>query len=356
MKTYREAISSAAYRMRGHLPESIRILSDALDALETDPLPDQYGTGSVIENFQARISNDLGKEQSVFFPSGTMAQQIALRIWCDEMQLMRLAYHPLCHLEIHEQDGLKELHHIETVLLGEADRLFTMADLKTVGNVACVLFELPQREIGGQLPAWDDLVEMVSYCASRGFHTHLDGARLLECLPFYEKTAAEVCALFDSVYLSFYKSLGGVTGAMLSGTAAFMEKAKIWKRRHGRDLYHLYPYVLTAGYAYDLRKDNMSGYWSHAKAYCRQLNRIKGFRTVPDVPVCNMFHLHMEHSLEKVEAALVNVMETHDVSLLGGLSVRDGKTVSEIWMGDSCMLVPEELLDTALEMLARELG
>jgi threonine aldolase len=355
MKTYREAMASAAYRMRGHQPDSIRFLSEALAVLETDPLPDLYGKGPVIEDFQNRISKDLGKEQSVFFPSGTMAQQIALRIGCDEKQLQSVAYHPLCHLEIHEQDGLKELHHIETILLGDRDRLFTLNDLKNLDEVACVLFELPQREIGGQLPSWDDLVEMTSYCKSRGFHIHLDGARLLECLPFYGKTAAEVCAMFDSVYISFYKALGGITGAMLSGNATFMEKSKIWKRRHGGDLFHLYPYILSAQYVYDLRKDKMGEYWDYAKSICMQLNRIKGFRTVPEVPVCNMFHLYIEHPQERVEAALIKVMEIYDINLLSGLSIRGDQTFSEIWMGDSYPLVPKDRLNAALEMLSHEL-
>lgn len=55
-----------------------------------------------------------------------MAQQIALRIYCDTKSLYKVAYHPLCHLEIHENDGLKTLHPIETILLGEKNRLFTL--------------------------------------------------------------------------------------------------------------------------------------------------------------------------------------------------------------------------------------
>ncbi len=357
MKTYREHLFSARYAVRGHQPDSIRRLSEALDALEQDPLPDLYGTGPVIEDFQKRISEDFAKASSAFFPSGTMAQQIALRIWCDQKNLARVAYHPLCHLEIHEQDGLKKLHRIETVLLGEAERLFTLSDLEKLEDVACVLFELPQREIGGQLPNWDDLVEMISYCKSRGFRTHLDGARMLECLPYYGKTAAEVCALFDSVYLSFYKTLGGVSGAMLSGDEAFISESKVWKRRHGGDLYHLYPYILTAQRAYDLRKDKMGEYWSLARSYCERLNRIQGFRTVPEVPVCNMFHVHMAYPAEKVEAALIKVMEAYDVSLLSGLTARgDGQCGTEMWLGDSYPRIPQELLNEALLAFAREIG
>ena len=152
----------------------------------------------------------LGKESAVFFPSGTMAQQIALRIWCDDADLKRVAYHPLCHLEIHEEDGLKELHHIEPILLGDQERLITLEDVQRLDrDIACLLLELPQREIGGQLPDYSELEAISAYCRSQGIKLHLDGARLFEITPYYQKTAAEICALLTAcMYLSIKASAG----------------------------------------------------------------------------------------------------------------------------------------------------
>jgi threonine aldolase len=354
---YRESVAGATYRMRGHPPESVRMLEEALATHGIDPVPDVYGTGAVLEDFQALIAAELGKERAVFFPSGTMAQQIALRIACDEQGVRRVAYHPTCHLEIHENQGLQVLHGIEAVLLGDADRLFGLSDLEASPEVACVLFELPQREIGGQLPSWDELVACVAHCRSRGFRTHLDGARLWECLPYYGKSAAEACALFDSVYVSFYKSLGGVCGAILAGRAAFLAEAVTWKRRYGGDLYHLYPYAITARYVHEMRKDRMGEYWAGAKDYARRLNALPGVRTVPAVPVCNLFHVHLDFPLARVEAALVRVIERHDLSLFGGLVAKGpDRTVTEYWRGDCGAAVPGALLAAALETFAEALA
>ena len=353
MKDYKEFLAKAKYRMRGHYNETIGTGIDQMKQFDQTILPDTYGTGAVIEDFQAMISKDFGMEQAVFFPSGTMAQQIALKIWCDEMHTKKVAYHPLSHLEIHEKDGLKVLHKIETVLLGEVNRLFTLKDMQEPGvlnRVSCVLFELPQREIGGQLPSWEELVEMTSFCHKNGIYTHLDGARLLEALPFYNKTAQEVCRIFDSVYISFYKSLGGVTGAMLMGNKEFMEKSKIWKRRYGGDLYHLYPYILSSRSCYLSRKEKMNEYWSGARIYAELLNTLPGVKTIPEVPVCNMFHVHFDWKVTEIEEALSKVIEKYDLALFGGVMPLDeGRTRTEIWVGDGFSQVPEMLMEEAVE-------
>ena len=80
-------------------------------AAYTDPatLPDMYGQGDLINDFEKQVAELLGKPAAVFMPSGTMAQQIALRIQADRSHTPHVAFHPLCHLEIHEQKGYQLL-------------------------------------------------------------------------------------------------------------------------------------------------------------------------------------------------------------------------------------------------------
>jgi len=119
--------------LRGHRPRSV---ADQLREIAECPLAlkpsDGYGRGGYVAEFEAGIARLLGKEAAVFMPSGTMAQQIALRIWADEARNPVIAYHPTCHLEIHEQMAYRELHHLEAILVGGRDRMFTLADLKAV--------------------------------------------------------------------------------------------------------------------------------------------------------------------------------------------------------------------------------
>ncbi|QSF45358.1 threonine aldolase family protein [Paenibacillus tianjinensis] len=318
--TLLEAFNGAELQLAGHGKRDVQVLKQAFAAAEGNIASDIYGDGPVIEDFQAEIAGVLGKESAVFFPSGTMAQQIALRIWCDRKGLKTVAYHPLCHLEIHEQDGLKELHHIKPVLLADKDRLITLEDVQNLGeDIACLLLELPQREIGGQLPDYAELEAISAYCREQGIILHLDGARLLEVLPYYGKTAAEVCGLFDSVYISFYKGIGGIAGAILAGSRDFTEESKIWKRRHGGDLISLYPYIIPAQYYYRQRAGRMAQYYTEAKELAALFNACHKVSTLPEVPVSNMFHIHFALSKEQAELILIEVCVQTGVALAARL-------------------------------------
>ena len=67
------------------------------------------------------------------------------------------------------------------------------------------IFQVPHREIGGEVTPWADIKALRSICDAHNLHFHCDGARLWEALPHYERTdevpASELCAAFDSVGL-----------------------------------------------------------------------------------------------------------------------------------------------------------
>ena len=196
--------------------------ADALAELATlDPAElasDDYGDGGVVAVLEAEVRDLLGKPAAAFMPSGTMAQQIALRVHADRRSSRVVAFHPTCHLELHEDKAYQRLHGLVGRTLGDGRELITLSDLEGIREpLAALLIELPQREIGGRLPAWDDLVALVDTARARGAAVHLDGARLWETGPFYERPLAEIAALFDTVYVSFYKGLGGLAGSMLLG-------------------------------------------------------------------------------------------------------------------------------------------
>src|ERR1700682_1614959 len=183
----------------GHGPQLPRaVLTDLAEEAGPDEEPDRYGEGSLINDFERDVAALLGKEAAVFLPSGTMAQQIALRIWADRARTPTVAFHPTCHLEIHEQKGYALLHGLQGRLVGERSRLLTLDDLcATPGPLSALLLGLPQREIAGQPPTWPDLQAQVAWARDRGPAVHMDGARLWESGPFYERSYAEIAGLFD---------------------------------------------------------------------------------------------------------------------------------------------------------------
>lgn len=269
------------------------ILSDLANFVDAEAISDVYGSGALIEDFEQEIAVLLGKQAAVFMPSGTMAQQIAMRIWSDRAGIRTLAFHPTCHLEIHEQKGYEFLHQLRAVLVGQPNCLITLADLDQLhGPLSVLLLELPQREIGGQLPDWQDLLAQVNWARSRGIKVHLDGARLWECEPFYQREYAEIAGLFDSVYVSFYKGLGGITGSVLTGESEFIAEAKVWQRRHGGNLRSLFPYVLSAKKGLQEYLDQMDAFYHKAVEIAGIMSAYEIFEVVPNPPQTNMFHLY----------------------------------------------------------------
>lgn len=349
----RTSYQQTSRQLSGHGKRTVGVLQQAFAEVDPNQASDHYGTGEVIARFEQKMAQELDMEDAIFFPSGTMAQQIALRIWADETGNRSVAYHPLCHLQIHEQDGLKELHHLEPILLGDDKRLMTLDEVKALPDVACLLIELPQRELGGYLPPFKELETISQYCRERGIRLHLDGARLLETLPYYEKTAEEVCALFDSVYVSFYKGIGGIAGAILAGPKPFCADARVWKRRYGGDLIGLYPYIISADYYYELRKDKMGTYYEQAKALAHRFNALDGVWTTPDVPVTNMFHLHLEGDVEEVAARIQSVQDATGIGITGYLVLHDGYCSTEISIGDAFEAIDAPQLNRLFEQLER---
>ncbi len=331
----------------GHGKRNVETLLKAFQAVDGNLESDLYGKGKIIEDFQTKIASFLGKEAAVFFPSGTMAQQIALRIWADQKGVHKVAYHPLSHLEIHEEDGLKKLHHIDAVLLANKDRVIEFEDVVGMTEeVSSILLELPQREIGGQLPSFETLEKVSAYCKENDIKLHLDGARLLEILSYYQKTAAEVCELFDSVYMSFYKGIGGIAGAILAGPEPFIEESKIWKRRHGGDLISLYPYIIPADYYFDQRVEKMDKYWQEAQKLARYFNDCSGVTTRPVEPVSNMFHVHFRFPKEKVVPLLIDIYQETGIGITGHLrEVSEFECYFEVSIGDQYEVVQDKLPD-----------
>ncbi|WP_044339759.1 threonine aldolase family protein [Rossellomorea aquimaris] len=356
-KTLFEAYKQTAFQLQGHGKRNLGVLKEALVDIGGDLDSDIYGSGRIIEDFQKKMANFLGKESAVFFPSGTMAQQIALRVWCDQKDLHRVAYHPLSHLEIHEEDGLKKLHGIEPILLADKDRVIGLEDvigLET--DIACLLLELPQREIGGQLPDYETLENISEYCRGKGIRIHLDGARLYEILPHYGKSAEEICSLFDSVYISFYKGIGGIAGAILAGSEEFTKESKVWKRRHGGDLISLYPYILSADYYFDQRINKMNQYYEGAKELAGLFNGCRGVSTLPEKPVSNMFHVFFQYPQKEIETILIDLYEETGIGLTGYVKeVTENECAYEVSIGDQYENVSKQELTKLFVVLDEKL-
>ena len=322
----RRAIYNRCERfLGGHGPQRPQATLAALaEAVDPDEQADRYGAGELIEGFEQEVASLLGKEAAVFLPSGTMAQQIALRIWSERKQCRTVGFHPTCHLENHEEKAYQALHGLRGRLVGNARQVITLDDLEGIHEpLAALLLELPLREIGGQLPTWDDLVAQSAWAHERNIAMHMDGARLWESAPFYGRSYAEIAALFDTVYVSFYKGVGGIVGAALAGPADVIAEARVWQRRHGGNLFQLYPYVIAARAGLRLRLPRFAQYHERAVRIATALSDVPRIIVKPNPPQTNMMHVYLRGDPERLKAAALAIARDEKVALFSYLAPTD---------------------------------
>ena len=275
--------------LAGHGPVSAAAM---LATIPADTKPDNYGEGGVVTELEAEICRLLGKPAAAFLPTGVMAQQAVLRVHADDRDRRTVIFHPMCHLEQHEEQAYQRLHGLIGRPAGGRDRLITMDDLTAIAEpAAALLLELPQRDIGGQQPAFDDLVAQVSWAREGGAAAHLDGARLWESAAGYGRAPREIADLFDTVYVSFYKGIGALPGCCLAGPAPVVAQVREWRRRMGGTMFGLWPNASSALTCLRERLPRFPAYLGHARAIAAGLASVPGITVVPDPPQVPMMHL-----------------------------------------------------------------
>ena len=276
---------------------------------------DRYGEHGPVAVLEARLAELLGKPAVAMFPSGVMAQQSMLRVWCDRAGSRRVAVPALSHLLRSEADGPRLLHGFDFALLTEGAQVPRVDDLAAIpGRLGAALLELPLRDAGFLLPSWDELLAFGDACRARGIPLHLDGARLWESTPHLGHTPAEVAAVADSVYVSFYKGLGGLSGAAVAGPEEQVAEARLWRTRMGGTLFSLLPYAVAALRGLDRELPRMAEYHQRAVALAQRLEA-HGIRVSPSPPHTTAFRIHVQRVVDDLDERRVVAMEREHVAL-----------------------------------------
>lgn len=327
--TEAEAIAETCTRfLSGHGPRRTR---DLLATIPADTKIDYYGLGGVVRDLEVEVASLLGKQAALFVPSGTMAQQATLRVHADRRRRQAIAYHPACHLDSHEERGYQRLHGLFGVPVGSRFEPLSVSNLTEVKEpLAALLIELPQRDLGGTLPAWGELLAQVAWARENGGAVHLDGARLWESTPFYKKTLAEIAALFDSVYVSFYKGLGGISGCCVAGDLDVIDELSTWRTRHGGRLFGLWPYAASAQTVLHTRLPLMPKYHRQAVAIAKALRDLPGVEVLPNPVQAPMMHLRLSVGLEDLRARAFEIARTEKVWTFARPFVSEGASLQRI--------------------------
>ncbi|MFE6593053.1 threonine aldolase family protein [Streptomyces sp. NPDC057781] len=320
------------------LRERLALLDGAAELYDLDEPSDIYGNG-IVESLEEKVAALLGAEAAAFFPTGTMAQQVALRCWAGRTGDPVVALHGLSHPEMHERDAFSRVSGLRPVRVTSEPRLPTADEVRDFDEpFGALMLELPLREAGFVLPTWEELTGVVEAARERDAVVHFDGARLWESTVHFGRPLAEIAGLADSVYVSFYKSLKGYGGAALAGPRTLIEEAKAWRHRYGGAVFQQFPTVLSALAGLERELPRLPEYVAHARVVAAALR--EGFaaaglpwaRVHPEEPHTHEFQVWLPYDADVVgEAAVRQGEETGTLLFSRGWSTPGpGLAITEV--------------------------
>ncbi|ODV92699.1 hypothetical protein CANCADRAFT_90966 [Tortispora caseinolytica NRRL Y-17796] len=190
-------------------------------------------------DFEARVAALAGKEKGLFVPSGTMSNQLGLRlhvsppgsILCDVRS----------HVYAHESAGLATLSQamVTTVHPTNGRWYITLDDIRKWAILSDDIHVAPtqvislENTLGGSIMPFDEMKRISEWARSNGLAMHLDGARLWDAVAATGVSLVDYCNLFDTVSLCFSKGLGAPIGSVLVGSAQHIKRATHFRKQQG---------------------------------------------------------------------------------------------------------------------------
>jgi threonine aldolase len=239
-------------------PRAYTALLDQLTR-KADVDEDNYLLGGEIARFEQRWATLLGKETAVFMPSGTLANQLALRALAGSRR--RVIVPEMSHVYNDTGDACQTLSGLTLMPLAPGAATFTREEIEAVlartagGRVAtdvgAILIESPIRRLSGQMFDWGEAKRITAFARERGIGTHLDGARLFIASAYTGISPAEYAAAFDTVYVSLWKYFNCGIGAILAGPKRVLDGMFHVRRMFGGNLAAGWPAALVATYYMD---------------------------------------------------------------------------------------------------------
>jgi len=238
---------------------------------------DQYGEDITTNQLQARCAELLGKEAALWLPTGTMANQVAVRTLTrpgDEVVASRES-----HLGWHEVGGAAANAGVQIVEVGRGG-VFTADDLRAAAKpknfpifptATLATIENTHNRAGGVVVPQAEVLRICAAARELGMATFLDGARLWNASVASGIALAELAAPFDLVAVAFSKGLGAPGGSLLAGSKALIASAHRHRHRMGGAMRQNGIFGASALYALDHHLQRLADDHANARAFAARV-------------------------------------------------------------------------------------
>jgi threonine aldolase len=249
---------------------------------------DVWGEDPTVIRLQQRVAALLGKEAALFVPSGSMANQIALKVHTrpgDEV-LMGWGSHCLCF----EGGAMAAVSGVQHRLLGrEGEGTYTAEDLRQalqpknvhLAPTSLVWLENTHNRGSGRIFPQPDVQAIAGLAHQQGFSVHLDGARLLNAAVASGAEPAALVAPVDSTSICLSKGLGAPVGSVLAGSQAFITSAHRYRKMLGGAMRQVGILAAAGLYALSHNVQRLAEDHDNASLLARSLAKIPGVALDP---------------------------------------------------------------------------
>ncbi|MBO1074395.1 threonine aldolase family protein [Roseomonas marmotae] len=284
---------------------------------------EQFGDDPTVNALCDRMAALMGKEAAVFLPSGTMCNVVAILTHCRPGE--EVLAHETAHILSSEGGVHAALAGVQIHPLQGPRGMFSAETLRAAIRPA-TRYAPPQRLLeveqtanigGGAVWPQAELDAVVAVAREQGWSTHMDGARLMNAVVASGIPADEMVTGFDSVWLDFTKGLGAPLGAVLAGSAEFIDQAWRWKQRLGGSMRQAGICAAACIHALDHHIDRLAEDHANAKALARGLRQVPG--VVVEEPDTNL--VFFDPAGAGMDAATLVTrlrMQGVQISMLGG--------------------------------------
>jgi threonine aldolase len=309
---------------------------------------DVFGEDPTVRELESETAALLGKEDALFVVSGTMANQLAVRIQTESAD--EIIVEEQAHLYYYEGGGPAALSGVSCRCLRGDRGVFTVADVEAVlrppnphfppSRMVCI--ENTHNRGGGKIWPLERIEEVAALARKNGLHMHLDGARLWNATSATGIPESRWAAPFDTISVCYSKGLGAPVGSALVGSKAHVERARRFRKMFGGGMRQAGVIAAGALHAMRYHRARLSEDHANAKALAEGISKCKGFEVAPAEVETNMVRFRKPGMPVK---DVVEKLGSHGVLVLAA----DPKTIRAV----TNLMVSAEDIKRAIAVIAK---
>jgi threonine aldolase len=318
------------------------------DVIDVDP---------TVRRLQEKTAALMGKEAAIFMPSGTMTNQVALRVHCKPGD--EFLCEAGCHIYYYEQGGFAQLSGLVARTVSGDGGVLTLEQLEGLlrpdnehfVRTKLVTLENTHNRGAGKILPQDEVIAICDWAHTNGLKTHLDGARFWNAAVASGKSFQELAAPFDSVSVCFSKGLGAPVGSCLAGTSAAIAEARRHRKLFGGGMRQSGILAAAAIHALDHHVERLSEDHANAKTLARAISKSPWLKLTPEAIDTNMVVFQIKAPAGSA-AAFITALEREGVRALA-VSATQVRLVTHLDVSASACEAAGEIIVKLAEKLAQ---